>query len=87
VCQLPRVPKNATSLNHRYLNVFTNSCGEPEKLANDLGLHVYIDAAVDDAPAVLQRMGGARAILATAPSGDGMGPLVSALAVRGSSSS
>jgi D-arabinose 1-dehydrogenase-like Zn-dependent alcohol dehydrogenase len=28
-------------------------------------------------------MGGARAILATAPSGDGMGPLVSALAVRG----
>ena len=29
VCQLPSVPKNAISLNHRYLNVFTNSCGEP----------------------------------------------------------
>jgi alcohol dehydrogenase, propanol-preferring len=56
---------------------------DKEKLAKDLGAHVYIDAAVDDAPAVLQRMGGARAILATAPSGDGMGPLVSALAVRG----
>src|ERR1700733_5538629 len=56
---------------------------DKEKLAKDLGAHVYIDSAVDDAPAVLQRMGGARAILATAPSGDGMGPLVSALAVRG----
>ena len=29
--------------------------------------HVYIDTAVDDAAAVLQRMGGARAILATDP--------------------
>ena len=56
---------------------------DKEKLAKDLGAHVYIDSAVDDAAAVLQRMGGARAILATAPSGDAMGPLVSALAVRG----
>jgi propanol-preferring alcohol dehydrogenase len=57
--------------------------GEKEKLAKDLGAHVYIDSSVDDAAAVLQRMGGARAILATAPSGDGMGPLVSGLATRG----
>jgi D-arabinose 1-dehydrogenase-like Zn-dependent alcohol dehydrogenase len=57
--------------------------GDKEKLAKDLGAHVYVDTAVDDAVAVLQRMGGARAILATAPSGDGMGPLVSALAARG----
>ena len=56
---------------------------EKEKLAKDLGAHVYIDTAVDDAAAVLQRMGGARAILATAPSGDAMGPLVSSLAARG----
>src|ERR1700675_1305115 len=54
-----------------------------EKLAKDLGAHVYIDTAVDDAAAVLQRMGGARAILATAPSGGAMGPLVSGLSVRG----
>ncbi len=27
--QLPSVPKNAISLNHRYLKTFTNSCGEP----------------------------------------------------------
>jgi D-arabinose 1-dehydrogenase-like Zn-dependent alcohol dehydrogenase len=57
--------------------------GDKEKLAKDLGAHVYIDSAVEDAAAVLQRMGGARAILATAPSGSAMGPLVSGLAARG----
>jgi propanol-preferring alcohol dehydrogenase len=56
---------------------------EKENLAKDLGAHVYIDTAIDDAAATLQRMGGARAILATAPSGNAMGPLVSGLAVRG----
>jgi propanol-preferring alcohol dehydrogenase len=56
---------------------------DKEKLAKELGAHVYIDTAVEDAAAGLQRMGGARAILATAPSGDGMGPLVSGLATRG----
>jgi alcohol dehydrogenase, propanol-preferring len=56
---------------------------DKEKLAKDLGAHIYIDSAVDDAAALLQRMGGARAILATAPSGDAMGPLVSGLAARG----
>jgi propanol-preferring alcohol dehydrogenase len=54
-----------------------------EKLAKDLGAHVYIDTATDDAAAALQRMGGARAILATAPSGGAIGPLVSGLAPRG----
>jgi propanol-preferring alcohol dehydrogenase len=70
----------------RHLGFHTVAIGrgrEKEKLAKDLGAHVYIDTAVDDAAAVLQRMGGARAILATAPSGDGMGPLVSGLAARG----
>ena len=56
---------------------------DKEKLAKDLGAHVYIDTAVDDATAVLQRMGGARAILATAPSGSAMGPLISSLGNRG----
>jgi alcohol dehydrogenase, propanol-preferring len=56
---------------------------EKEELAKDLGAHIYIDTAVDDAATILQRMGGARAILATAPSGDAMGPLVSGLAARG----
>jgi len=56
---------------------------EKEKLAKDLGAHVYIDAAGDDPATVLQRMGGARAILATGTSGAAMGPLVSGLAARG----
>jgi D-arabinose 1-dehydrogenase-like Zn-dependent alcohol dehydrogenase len=56
---------------------------EKDKLAKELGAHIYIDTAVEDAAAVLQRMGGARAILATAPSGGAMGPLVSGLAARG----
>jgi D-arabinose 1-dehydrogenase-like Zn-dependent alcohol dehydrogenase len=70
----------------RHMGFHTVAIGkgrDKEKLAKDLGAHVYIDSAVDDAAAVLQRMGGARAILATAPSGDAMGPLVSGLAVRG----
>jgi D-arabinose 1-dehydrogenase-like Zn-dependent alcohol dehydrogenase len=57
--------------------------GEGNALAKELGAHVYIDTAVDDAAAVLQRLGVARAILATAPSGDAMGPLVPGLAARG----
>jgi propanol-preferring alcohol dehydrogenase len=56
---------------------------EKEKFAKELGAHIYVDTSVDDVPAVLQRMGGAKAILATAPSGDSIGPLVSSLAVRG----
>src|SRR5258708_72984 len=56
---------------------------DKEKLAKDLGAHVTLETAADDAAAVLQRMGGARAILATAPSGGAMGPLVSGLAARG----
>ncbi len=57
---------------------------EKEKLARDLGAHVYIDTAADNAAAVMQRMGGAKAILATAgTSGDAMGSLLSGLAARG----
>jgi D-arabinose 1-dehydrogenase-like Zn-dependent alcohol dehydrogenase len=56
---------------------------EKEKLAKDLGAHVYIDTAVDDAAALLQRTGGARAILATGTSGSAKGSLVSGLAARG----
>ncbi len=57
--------------------------GDKRELARQLGAQVYIDSAVDDAVAVLQGMGGARAIVATSPSGQAMGPLVSALAAGG----
>src|SRR5260370_36175576 len=56
---------------------------DKEKLAKDLGAHVYIDSASEDAAAVLQRMGGSRAILATGTSGIARGSLVSGLAARG----
>jgi len=56
---------------------------DKEKLAKDLGAHVYIDTTAEDAATVLQRMGGARAILATGTSGNAMGTLVSGLAVHG----
>lgn len=56
---------------------------DKKKLAQDLGAHLYINTAVEDVTAALQRLGGARAILATAPSGSAIGPLVSGLATRG----
>ena len=70
----------------RHMGFHTVAIGrgrDKEKLAIDLGAHVYIDTAIEDAAAVLQRLGGARAILATGTSGDAMGRLVSGLAVRG----
>src|ERR1700726_3620698 len=47
---------------------------DKEKLAKDLGAHVYINSAVEDSAAALQRMGGARAILTTGTSGAAIGP-------------
>src|SRR5207237_7052117 len=41
---------------------------EKEKLATELGAHKYIDSQVEDAAEALQRLGGAKAILATAAS-------------------
>jgi propanol-preferring alcohol dehydrogenase len=56
---------------------------DKENLSKDLGAHVYVDTTSGDAAVALQRMGGARAILATGTSGDAMGTFVSGLAVRG----
>jgi D-arabinose 1-dehydrogenase-like Zn-dependent alcohol dehydrogenase len=56
---------------------------EKEKLARELGAVSYIDAAAEDPAATLQRMGGARVILATASSASSMGPLIAGLAPRG----
>lgn len=56
---------------------------EKEKLALDLGAHKYIDSEAEDAAKVLQSMGGANAILATAASGKSMGPLLAGLKARG----
>jgi D-arabinose 1-dehydrogenase-like Zn-dependent alcohol dehydrogenase len=52
-------------------------------LAKKLGAHVYIDSAASDPAAELQKLGGARVILATAPSGKAMSSLVGGLGTNG----
>lgn len=52
-------------------------------LAKKLGADVYIDSAATDAAAELQKFGGARVILATAPSGKAMSALVNGLGANG----
>jgi D-arabinose 1-dehydrogenase-like Zn-dependent alcohol dehydrogenase len=51
--------------------------------AKSLGAHVYIDASTQDPGTALRQLGGAKAILATAPAGSAIGPLVPGLAPRG----
>jgi len=52
-------------------------------LAKRLGADVYIDGAVVDAAAELQKLGGARVIVATAPSGKAMSALIAGLGSNG----
>jgi D-arabinose 1-dehydrogenase-like Zn-dependent alcohol dehydrogenase len=52
-------------------------------LAKKLGAHFYIDSAATNAAAELQKLGGARVILATAPSGKAMASLVDGLGING----
>ena len=56
---------------------------EKGKLAKELGAKSYIDGQTEDPAAALQRMGGAKVILATAASSRSMGPLIAGLAPRG----
>ena len=67
----------------RFKTVAIGRGADKEKLAKDLGAHVYIDTVAEDAVAALQRMGGAQAILATGTSGEAMGMLVPGLAAHG----
>ena len=52
-------------------------------LAKKLGADLYIDGVATDAAAELQKLGGARVILATAPSGKSISALVGGLAPNG----
>jgi D-arabinose 1-dehydrogenase-like Zn-dependent alcohol dehydrogenase len=56
---------------------------EIEALAIKLGATVYIDSAADNAAEALQKMGGARVILATAPSSKAMSALFDGLGPNG----
>ena len=52
-------------------------------LARQLGAHHYIDSQAEDPAAALQKLGGAKVILATATSGAAMNAVQGGLAVRG----
>src|SRR5215472_9089430 len=56
---------------------------DKEPLARQLGASVYIDSQAQDPAAELQRLGGARVILATATSGEAMSAVQGGLAVNG----
>jgi D-arabinose 1-dehydrogenase-like Zn-dependent alcohol dehydrogenase len=56
---------------------------DKEALARQLGASVYIDSQVQDPAAELQKLGGAKVILATATSGDAMSAVQGGLAVNG----
>lgn len=56
---------------------------DKEALAVELGASTYIDSLAKDPAAELQRLGGARVIVATAPSGEAMSAVLGGLAVNG----
>ena len=60
-----------------------NRGNDKQELAYQLGAHHYIDASANDVVAELQKLGGARVILATAPSAQAISPLVDGLSPGG----
>ncbi|HUL14722.1 MAG TPA: zinc-binding dehydrogenase, partial [Terriglobales bacterium] len=54
-----------------------------ESLAKKLGAHVYIDSSATNAAEALQKLGGAKVILATAPSSKAMSELINGLGPNG----
>src|SRR6266576_946658 len=56
---------------------------DKEALARKLGAHHYIDSGTGDAAAELQKLGGARVILATAPNAKAISAIVDGLSVTG----
>lgn len=56
---------------------------ETAALAKQLGAHRYIDAEVEDVAETLMAMGGARVILATAPSAKAMSAAIGGLGING----
>jgi D-arabinose 1-dehydrogenase-like Zn-dependent alcohol dehydrogenase len=56
---------------------------DKEALSRQLGAHYFIDNATEDVATALNRLGGARAVLATVTSAKAMTPAIDGLAVRG----
>jgi D-arabinose 1-dehydrogenase-like Zn-dependent alcohol dehydrogenase len=63
--------------------VAINRGNDKQALAQKLGAHHYIDSIAQDAAAELQKLGGARVILATAPNAQAISALVDGLAPGG----
>ena len=63
--------------------VALSSSASKHELASTLGAHDYIDGSKTNIPAELQKMGGAKIILVTAPSGAAMEQLVGGLGLGG----
>ena len=63
--------------------VAINRGNDKEPLARQLGAHHYIDATAQDVVAELQKLGGAKIILATAPNAQAISVLVDGLAPSG----
>jgi D-arabinose 1-dehydrogenase-like Zn-dependent alcohol dehydrogenase len=66
-----------------FVTIALSSGKDKQELARKLGATHYIDAAAGDPVEQLRKMGGAHLILATAPSGKAIAPLVNGLAARG----
>jgi D-arabinose 1-dehydrogenase-like Zn-dependent alcohol dehydrogenase len=56
---------------------------DKEPLAKKLGAHFYIDSAAVDTVAELQKLGGARVILATAPNANAISGVIGGLGING----
>ncbi|MGH9968375.1 MAG: alcohol dehydrogenase [Pyrinomonadaceae bacterium] len=66
-----------------FVTVAINRGNDKEALAQQLGAHHYLDATANDVVAELQKLGGARVILATAPNAAAISGLVDGLSPDG----
>jgi D-arabinose 1-dehydrogenase-like Zn-dependent alcohol dehydrogenase len=66
-----------------FKTVAINRGNDKEPLAVTLGAHHYIDSIATDVVAELQKLGGARVILATAPNGPAISALVDGMSPGG----
>lgn len=66
-----------------YRTVALSSGPSKEKLSRELGAHDYVDGSKVDQAEYLQKLGGAKLILCTAPNGKVIETLMSGLAVDG----
>ena len=66
-----------------FATVAINRGNDKEALARQLGAHHYIDALAQDAVTELQKLGGARVILATAPNAQAIAALIDGLSPSG----